>query len=634
MDSLYGGRPGAPFVLKASFKTIEDMKQEFGKGPAYTGVWYNEYCIIDTENKDHCDNGKIYQRTPDYSNEMSGARYVGQIVGPKASSPELDLNSLDKLKDYKENTPLENGEVRTWVYGEDANSLSWYMDATDNATEKPDVYIKQLTVGDGLVSGKDKDSIDYAWITTRKANSSIAETKIGLQIPYQEIEFSAELVSPYGEKQVIEDVSEKDNNKRVHPFYYQWKLNIPEGKKGDSIRNIRIGIYKTREGEGPSDSVDGVPVKEIKNPSNDERYFYDDTDENSTEGVVGVAGGRYWLGDWYNYDKSEAGSKTTYCFGEAPKQKLSYDHFDGNASKNENLSWFNVSDTNSAGPQVIPVNEVVSLFANVGDGKDNQLYALYSSAESRANDKDETGYVKGSNLVGTPDKWANLNWKALGGIKDNSGLLIGHEIIPSYSGDLTADRVLKDLNNNYQFTKEENGSYSCLKDPSLTDGKLVFIKIGTTPYFYTWDYSESSSQAVGNTEGHWKLLGTLSSDALATGSVDIIDADKVPNDNSWHLVAQEYQLCDQPSCSNWWGTVYAVEEDSSSTLPDTGTGSTLYITNDGIYKWDSATNTYKSLSTTNAYVDAKVQELSDAIIALTTIEIDEANGETATTEEP
>lgn len=635
MDSLYGGRPGAPFVLKASFKTIDEMKQEFGKGPAYTGVWYNEYCIIDTENKDHRDNGKIYQRTPDYSNEMSGARYIGQIVGPQAGSPELSFCSLDNLDKYK-STDLEDGEVRTWVYRDkETGSLSWWTD-TSNDSEKEDVYTNSLTVGDGLVSGKERDSIDYAWITTRKADNSIAETKVGLQIPYPEIEFSAELVSPYNNKTVIEDASEKNQDgTRKQPFYSRWKLSIPEGKKGDSVQNIRIGTYKLKEEGESSDSVDGVSVGEIKDPSNDKLYFRDSSDGESATGVIGIAGGRYWLADWCDYDESEAGSKTTYCLGEASKQKLSYAHAseEGSFPEKENLSWFDVSDTNSTSSQVIPVNEVVSLFANVGGGKDNQLYVLYSSAESRANDEKAEGYLKGSRLNGVPDKWKNLNWKALGAVKDESGLLVGHEIdVSSMSGDKTDKGVLEYLNTDYQFTKVSDDTsatpatyqYTCEKDPTLTDGKLAFAILGSTPYFYAWDYSSWVNHKTGQSEGHWKLLGTLSGGSSSAGGADIVDDDNVPNDDSWHLVAKEYQLCDQPSCANWWGTVYSVEDDSSSTLPDTGTSSTLYITDDGIFKWDSATNSYKSLSTTNEYVDAKVQELSDAIIALTTIEIDEA----------
>lgn len=635
MDSLYGGRPGAPFVLKASFKTIDEMKQEFGKGPAYTGVWYNEYCIIDTENKNDCDNGKVYQRTPDYSAEMSGARYIGQIVGPQAGSPELDFTSLSKLKSDNKETPLEDGEVRTWVYGENADSLSWWTDTTNDASvQKPEVYTKHLTVEDGLVSGKDCDSIDYAWVTIRKADDSIATTKIGLQVPYPYIEFNAKPTTAYSPasatkvtKKVLDNGEEEDLSGR--PFYNVWELSIPGGKKGDSIRNIRIGTYKKG---GSADSVGGVPIEEIKNPSDESQYFTSSISGSSAGGVVGVVGGRYWLGDWYDYEESEGGSKTTYCLGEAPEQKVSYNHIEEDSiSQDADLSWLEFSDTNAADSQAVPVNEVVSLFANVGKGKDNQLYALYSSAESRANDTDKSGYIKGSKLEGTPSKWRNLNWKALGGIKDESGLLTGHGIDPEQvrekMGPISQSAVLNWLNQYRKFTMSD-GIYSCSGDETLTDGKLAFCVIGGSTYFYAWDYSGwDFSEGAELEQGHWKYLGRMNGDATtgSNGAVEVLEVDAaLPADSSWYLPAQNYNICEQPSCSNWWGTVY-IMEDTSLPLPSTGTGATLYITENGIFKWDPTTSSYKSLSTTSEYVDMKVEELANSILALTKADIDEAS---------
>lgn len=51
MDSIYGGRPGSPFVIKARFRSVKEMQKAFQKGPEYKAVWYGEYCIIDTDNK-------------------------------------------------------------------------------------------------------------------------------------------------------------------------------------------------------------------------------------------------------------------------------------------------------------------------------------------------------------------------------------------------------------------------------------------------------------------------------------------------------------------------------------------------------------------------------------------------------
>ena len=43
MDSLYGGKQGVSFVIKASFESVEKMKNAFARGGNYTDVWWNEY---------------------------------------------------------------------------------------------------------------------------------------------------------------------------------------------------------------------------------------------------------------------------------------------------------------------------------------------------------------------------------------------------------------------------------------------------------------------------------------------------------------------------------------------------------------------------------------------------------------
>ena len=72
MDSFYGGKQGVSFVLRTSFPSIDAMVRTFQQGPAYTDVWYGEYCLIDTPNKNLKDNGKIYRRGLEYQNNMAG----------------------------------------------------------------------------------------------------------------------------------------------------------------------------------------------------------------------------------------------------------------------------------------------------------------------------------------------------------------------------------------------------------------------------------------------------------------------------------------------------------------------------------------------------------------------------------
>ena len=51
MESFYGGRPGASFVIVKSFISIAEMIANFKQGPNYTDVHFDEYVLINTENK-------------------------------------------------------------------------------------------------------------------------------------------------------------------------------------------------------------------------------------------------------------------------------------------------------------------------------------------------------------------------------------------------------------------------------------------------------------------------------------------------------------------------------------------------------------------------------------------------------
>ena len=41
MESFYGGKSGASFVVVKSFSSVEEMVKNFQKGPEYSDVHYN-----------------------------------------------------------------------------------------------------------------------------------------------------------------------------------------------------------------------------------------------------------------------------------------------------------------------------------------------------------------------------------------------------------------------------------------------------------------------------------------------------------------------------------------------------------------------------------------------------------------
>lgn len=250
-NSFYGGRQGASFVIQEKYKSIkapdvtnkvwnkiirEDlglakdanisneqreswnkqycMVSAFQQGNGYKTVNYDEYVIIDTVNKNDPDNGKVYRRGYDYTNNMGGALYVGQIVGPAGLAPHTEIKTIEEIRNIQETDEFE------YRRGEGEYSVT-------NAS---------------LVAGMDSngnfnDTIEWVYCSVRDANSSDSTAHIGFRFPYTVIEFTAESASAYTPSGA-ELASRIDN--KSHPFYEKWQLQVPKGIKGDALRNLKI----------------------------------------------------------------------------------------------------------------------------------------------------------------------------------------------------------------------------------------------------------------------------------------------------------------------------------------------------------------------------------------------------------
>ena len=68
-NSFYGGRRGASFIIVKTYPDIPTMCRDFAEGGDFTTVGYDEYVLINTYNKNHPDNGKIFRRGYDYNSE-------------------------------------------------------------------------------------------------------------------------------------------------------------------------------------------------------------------------------------------------------------------------------------------------------------------------------------------------------------------------------------------------------------------------------------------------------------------------------------------------------------------------------------------------------------------------------------
>lgn len=213
MESFYGGRQGASFVLVKSFATKQDMIDAFAKGGAYTAVHYDEYVIINTKNKNNKDNGAIYRRGYDYTNSLGGAIYVGTVVGPAGHSPQVQVTTMSEVANHVEEAKA-NGE--DYISG-----------------------VGQYNLDTGsMPSGKTADSISYSYCSVRTADGTDTYAYIGFAFPYTVMEAK---VGNSSNKSV--SITRKDD--KTKPFYYLWQFNFP-----NTIQAIRLTTWNTENTNG------------------------------------------------------------------------------------------------------------------------------------------------------------------------------------------------------------------------------------------------------------------------------------------------------------------------------------------------------------------------------------------------
>lgn len=236
--SFYGGKPGFSFIIVKSFSSVTEMVENFKKGPTYSAVHYDEHVLINTENKNDPNNGKVFRRGYDYTNEMGGAVYIGTIVGPAGRAPLLELTTIEQVKLKQETEGFENR------YSEGNYSVPVSM-----------------------VPGKDgtkfNDVVEWACCCVRSENGEDSIAYIGFKFPYLVNEFTAESVSPYYNRSnntddfVNQNLTERVDDK-THPFYEKWNFCIPKGIKGDTFKNFRVmkADATIQDYEGRQDDID------------------------------------------------------------------------------------------------------------------------------------------------------------------------------------------------------------------------------------------------------------------------------------------------------------------------------------------------------------------------------------------
>ena len=239
---------------------VEGMKQCFEKGGATTSeVGYGEYVMIDTifglGEGDNPDNGKVYRRGLNFDQDLGGAVYIGQVIGPKGYTPELEMTTIADILEHAESQ--ERHYTPTTGDNQDGIVPGKYIENNQN-------YYN--------------DNITYGWATVRDNRNNITGALIGFTFPYLVPEIFSKKRKPYytqedydlgriddpdligtaihdidnfelfidnGESSEDRDPTHGDTG---HTFYRKWKITIPQGIKGDTQTQLEIVPQKIRLG--------------------------------------------------------------------------------------------------------------------------------------------------------------------------------------------------------------------------------------------------------------------------------------------------------------------------------------------------------------------------------------------------
>ena len=270
-NSFYGGRRGASFVIAKRYSTIAEMVAAFSQGGDYKTVNYDEYVLIDTENKNDRDNGKIYRRGYEYNNSMGGAIYEGQIVGPAGMAPHTEMHTIDEVEQIQER--------EDFTYRRGSGS---YSPVGGNIV--PGKYVES---GSGLE--KFNDEITWAYCSVRDLNSHESTAHVGFRFPYTVIDYTTRSVSTYEDGNYADTSAATRIDDGSHPFFEKWRIDIPKGVKGDAFQNFRVMIA-------------------------------DDTIQSYTGQADDITNNRQVLVyDYYHYDEQENGDMKTYYVGDYNK---------------------------------------------------------------------------------------------------------------------------------------------------------------------------------------------------------------------------------------------------------------------------------------------------------------------------
>ena len=391
MYSFYGGRPGNSFIIITSFPSVQDMITKFKKGPAYSDVHFDEHVIINTNNKNDPDNGKIFRRGYNYTakdengNDTGGAIPIGQIVGPAGPAPTLFLDNYDTVENKKTFDPTINSEK----INENTGSYT-----IDNSSLVPGYEYNENTGTE-----KFNDEIQWTFCSIKTEDDGECVAYIGFKIPYLVIDWEVESTSAYENPTI-----EQSDDSIEHPFYKKWKLGIPQGKHGTSLSNLRVKKYNLNEDEDLK-TFDG---QNYSGTENSNIIIYDQTSYNNETPVVT----KKYLGDYNIIQdiKHQNGKLLIKCSNDEDNyQKFSLKQIES-IDLNEETGQFTIKYYNNNKPTTFSLRWVKDVEFNQDEGALTFKYANSTTQETKV----PINWIKSTEIkqVGPNDtrQFLYLNW--------------------------------------------------------------------------------------------------------------------------------------------------------------------------------------------------------------------------------
>ncbi len=520
MDSFYGGKQGISFIIKDKFATINEMEFCFGQGyypnknnstnpedwtadsnKKYNKVKYGEYCIIDTDNKNNKDNGKVFRRTGYHGVEQGSldwphAEYIGQVIGPAGGIPNVTIDSIKQIQKDLENLDKGSGEIYYWNGTE-------YTDDWDNRSS---IAAKSDTIPTSTIykSGRDYDTtpaFKYSFYTFQdngkdlSGNFPVATIGLGFEIPYVDFDFAeVEGVAPT-DPVSIEDLNAGNYNSN---FYHRYKLKIPEGAPGPFLHSITIvepdiqnnNYYSLQQCKFVADSSGTVE-------------FTIDTNEGTVNDKINstkIAEGKFVYYKNGNYvtvkdpDTQEDARFYLWNIQEIKEITINNDRTSPNFGKIK--VDYTTTDEQGSFEEELPLLRQLTIkheYKKDGNNFTNtkcyNLYAHYGSWNYDTNGN----VINDGELIGqvAPDRWGV--WTTKLSKEENSEKLIPSGPFPDNSN-LTNPNWEPDKSLGNLGIYEESNSQSSQK----------------TVYFYYWDLyfkEPENSEDIGQWVGEWKAVG-------------------------------------------------------------------------------------------------------------------------------